>query len=259
MIRLLIAAIIGLLIASAAASTATYLPTISGFTTVTTDENQTPPSTPTVTSTEGTPTNATATSAATSTPTPTPTLTPTSTDSAGKSNTPTPTSTPTSTSVPSPYNVQAQDIALQLADMASEFHLDSSEVLTLSTQAVSWGAVSAYRTRFLSDAAQPSGPTKVQSAVVVFRDKSGAGNAFAAEIVYSQHVPGYTQIPVSTHGDASEAFRATGTLNGQPANTYYVFAYQGNVWAAILINGPADVTELADAESYVDIVLGKLH
>jgi hypothetical protein len=247
MIRLLMAAIIGLLIASAAASNATYLPTISGFTTVTTDENQTPASTPTVTSTESTPANATATS--------TPTLTPTSTDSASTSNTP----TPTPTSLPSPYNVQAQDIVLQLGDMASEFHLESSEVLTLSTQAVTWGAVSAYRTRFSSDVAQPTVPTKVQSAVVVFRAESGAANAFAAEINYSQHVPGYTQIPVATHGNATEAYRATGTFNGQAVNTYYVFAYQGNVWAAILINGPADVTELADAESYLDIVLGKLH
>jgi hypothetical protein len=147
---------------------------------------------------------------------------------------------------------------LQLAELPPGFQLDSSETMVLSDEALAWGAVSGYQTRFLDPAAQPAGPNRVESAVVVFRTQGGAKNAFDAEIGYTEQAPDYTRLAVATYGNESAAFGAVGTLNGQSLDTFYLFAYQGNVWVGILIKGPSDGTDLEDAVPYLQQVLGKL-
>lgn len=272
MIRLTIATSMLVVLLAAGNTAATYLPTIRGFSTsapISTSEagqHATSTSTSESAGTPGSPFGtATSTPSATeetaSNQTSTPTVTSTSTGSNGAASTPTPTLTPTltPTPLPSPYNVQAQSIVLQLDEVGDSFRLESSTPLTLSEQVLAWGGVQAYRTRFLNDAAQPSGPNSLESAAVVFRTVGGASNAFASEIAYTEKAENYTRITVPTYGNASAAFQETGAVNGQSIDTFYVFAYKGNIWAGILIKGPADVTELEDAEPYLQAMLAKLH
>jgi hypothetical protein len=166
--------------------------------------------------------------------------------------------TPPVPAVPSPYNVQAQEVVLQAEDMSSEFQLDKSEAMTFSDEVRSWGAVSAYQTQFSNQPAQPSALSKVESAAVVFLTVAGANQAYDAEVDYKEQEGIYTRITAPAYGDESAAFQANGSLNGQPIEQYYLFFYKGNVWVAIRIEGAADLTELADAEPYIQKVLEKI-
>ena len=171
--------------------------------------------------------------------------------------TPTPTPTPTA-SVPSPYNVQAQDIVLQLEDMPPGFQLDKSEPLQISDEMAAWGCINGHVTWFSNEAERDSGPTMVQSISCVFENEADANLAYSNTIAHTEHELGYTRIPISSYGDESTALVATSTINGQEGETYYVFFYQGNVWAALLVQGLAHVTEVEDATPYVQRILDKL-
>jgi hypothetical protein len=248
MIRLLVIAIAALLTLTAAEQENTYLPAVKDAGTL--NPTATSESNPEGTGTPATPIN---------TGSATPTVTPTGTGSTGGTNTPTPTSTPTATVVPSPYNTQAQAIVLQPEDMPAGFQLDSSEPMTLSNEAVALGAVTAHQTQYSNSAPNPTGPTRVESATIVFRTTQGASQAFAAEINYVEQVSGYERISeVTPFGDATAAFSATGTLNGQSVDIFKLFCYKGNVWLGVLISGPPAVTDLADAEPFIQTMLDKL-
>jgi hypothetical protein len=186
--------------------------------------------------------------------TPTPSVSPTPV-----SNTPAATPTPTRTaSVPTPYNVQAQDIVLQLEEMPSGFQLDKSEALQLSDEMVAWGGVSGHVTWFSNEAERDSGPTIVQNSSYVFENEAGANLAHSSTIEYAEHELGYTRVSIPSYGDGSVALVAVSTDEGQEWETYYVFFYKGNVWAALLIQGLAHVTEVEDAMPYVQRILDKL-
>jgi hypothetical protein len=170
------------------------------------------------------------------------------------------TSTPTLTPIPepSPYNVQAQAVVLQQEDMPPGFQLTNSEAISITGDAKAWGGVSAHRTYFSNEAARPFGPTKVEAGVVVFQTSAGANQAFDAEIDFTEQASSYTRISAPTYGDASAAFVASGTVEGQLVETFYIFVYLGNVWAGVRIEGLAGVTELEDSGPYIQIMLEKL-
>jgi hypothetical protein len=142
--------------------------------------------------------------------------------------------------------------------MPAGFQLDESTAEIITAEHVARGIVTAHETKFSNATTPPTNPNRVEAAVIVFRNEEAASNAFVQEIAYTEMAPGYVRLPDPAYGQAAAAFGATGVLEGETVETYYVFSYQGNVLVVVLIKGPAGVTEVEDAGPYIQRMLDKL-
>jgi hypothetical protein len=177
------------------------------------------------------------------TATPTPTLVPTAT--------PEPTATPLPT--PSPYNVQAQNVVLQLGDMPQGYWLESSG----PWQNDGLPTVSSAQTDFRTVSDIYSRPFEIISDVAVFADVPAAQNGFALLINSATDV-GYK--PASGFGSGDQSWHGIwqGNDNGMDYAVYYTQVRKGNVIVSIMSAGLIGAVDMDD-NLLVDAMLRRVY
>jgi hypothetical protein len=187
-------------------------------------------------------------------PTPTPVPTPVPTPI------PTPVPAPTEIVVqrPTPYDVDAQNIALGVGDVSPGFYLDEAGAIEPSDYLLSLGFVSGYETILINEDLILKDAFLAASLVYVFMESGGAQLQYNGIATILGQDPDYQQVSVSRYGDETSAFVVRDVIEGFAVEFFFVVTRLGNVNIISSASGLASVTEVGDATKYTQRMLQKI-
>lgn len=151
---------------------------------------------------------------------------------------------------PTPYNVRAESIVLQLSDMPSGYALDEEESgpVDLSDTLLQMGAVEGYEVTYTNFGLFFTGTPIVYNLATVFRTTGGARSHIQLVRQNIEDDPDATFIPCPTFGDETVAGKIV--AQDDPYVAYAIAFRKGNLTSGIGTGGFSGIAKFDDAISF---------
>jgi hypothetical protein len=165
----------------------------------------------------------------------------------------------TTVMVPTPYNLSARSIVLQLSDLPPGYTLDEDESgpMELSEDILQMGVASSYGAMYENMSLLFTGTPGVYSFAIVFRTPQGAQSYIELLRRNAEADPEFTPISSPTLGDETIAYRLV--LEGNPFIGYIIAFRKGNLVAGIATVALSGIAKFDTALSFAEIVLAKIN
>src|SRR5690606_13935485 len=125
---------------------------------------------------------------------------------------------------PAPYDVQAQEVTIQLEDTPMGFYLDSSATIEPSATLLDIGFANGYETLLYNNDDIFVSHFAVGSLAYVFMSPEGAELLHEAALAVYLDDPEYRQLSVPSIGDETSAFVSQSTIEGFLVEYFVVVA-----------------------------------
>jgi len=160
---------------------------------------------------------------------------------------------------PKPYNLRAQNMVLQLADMPSGYTLDEDESgpVEFSDEIVQMGVVDGYEVWYENPGLLFTGTPIVYNLAAVFRTPQGAQSYIQRVKRNPDADPEASAISSPRLGDETVAYQAVAQDN--PFVAYFMVFRKGNLVAGITTGGVLGIAQFDVALSFAELVLAKIH